>query len=96
MISSTTLNNTADSSTANSQFSMPQHEIRNSLPAAEDYPQNQGSFKECLYAGVAICTGVSLYFMKLASEVPKQGTREVIRQERFLLGGSAVWAAAGV
>jgi len=100
MISPTTLNNTADSSSAtNSQASMPQHEIQNSLPA-EDYPQNQGSCKECLYTGVATCTGVSLYFMKLASEVPEQGTREVIRQatkqKRFLLGGSAVWAAAGV
>jgi hypothetical protein len=100
MISPTTLNNTADSSSTNSQASMPQHEIQNSQPTEEDYPQNEGSCKECLYTGVATCTGVSLYFMKLASEVPEQGTREVIRQatkqKRFLFGGSAVWAAAGV
>ena len=98
MISSTTLSNTSGSSTAKSQSSMPQHEIQNSLPA-EVYLQNQGC-KECLYTGVATCTGVSLYFMKLASEVPEKGTQEVIRQatkqKRFLLGGSALWAAAGV
>jgi len=64
-----------------------------------DAPLNKGSCKECLYTGVATCSGVSLYFMKLASEVPEQGTKEVLRQatkqKRFLLGGSAVWAAAG-
>lgn len=58
------------------------------------------SCKECLYTGVATCTGLSLYFIKLASELPSEGSKEImkqaVRQKRFLLGGSAIWAAAGV
>jgi hypothetical protein len=62
--------------------------------------KDQRSCKECLYTGVATCTGLSLYFIKLASELPSEGPKEVmkqvVKQRRFLLGGSAIWAAAGV
>ena len=74
-----------------------------STSAIQNSPTNQemsqGSCKECLYTGVATCSGLSLYFMKLASELPDAGAKEVMRQttkqKRFLLGGSAVWAVAG-
>lgn len=46
--------------------------------------------KTCLYTGVATCTGLSLYFAKLAIEdgIPK-------RNQRFLLAFSAAWVVAG-
>jgi hypothetical protein len=38
--------------------------------------------------------------MKLASELPSEGPKEVIKQatkqRRFLVGGSALWAAIGI
>jgi hypothetical protein len=74
------------------------HQPDRSLPT-EEPDHSTGSCKECLYTGVLTCSGVSLYFLKLASEVPEQGTKEMLRQatkqKRFLLGGSALWAAAG-
>ncbi len=61
------------------------------------------SCSECLYTGVATCAGLSLYFMKLASEIPSAGrgaSKEVLtkalKQKHFLLGGSATWAVCGV
>lgn len=54
--------------------------------------------KECMYTGVATCTGLSLYFMKLASEIPEASVKTVVKQvhhKNFLLGGSAIWAVAG-
>jgi hypothetical protein len=68
-------------------------------PFNEESPSNN-SCKECLYTGVATCSGLSLYFMKLASEIPSAGTKEVLKQaskqKQFLFGGSAVWAACGL
>lgn len=60
----------------------------------------RSSCRTCLYTGVATCTGISLYFASLYSELPSEGPRaavkDVIKQKRFLLGGSVIWAAAGV
>ena len=60
----------------------------------------EGSCIACLMTGVATCTGLSLYFMKLASELPDEGPKKVMKeaksQKRFLMGCSAVWAGAGV
>jgi hypothetical protein len=66
-----------------------------------DESQVEKSCRECLYTGVATCTGLSLYFMKLASEIPDNHKTEVLmrqatKQKNFLLGGSALWAACGV
>ena len=60
-----------------------------------------GSCKECLYTGVVTCTGLSLYFLKLASEVPDADltaklVKQNLQQKRFLLGGSMVSAICGV
>jgi hypothetical protein len=61
---------------------------------------SRGSCRECLITGVLTCTGLSAYFLKLASELPALGTRAATKQMKtnkyFLLGGSAVWASAGV
>ena len=88
-------------------YSQNQNELSNHNNAIQIYPSKQdlpkGSCKECLYTGVGTCTGLSLYFMYLASEVhvpTSEGVKEVMkqaaRQKQFLLGGSAVWTAAGV
>mmetsp|Transcript_17692 Transcript_17692/g.24961 ORF Transcript_17692/g.24961 Transcript_17692/m.24961 type:complete len:108 (-) Transcript_17692:336-659(-) len=59
--------------------------------------------KTCMYTGMATCTGLSLYFMKLSSELPeitKETNKEVLtkvgRQRNFLMVGSAAWAVAGI
>mmetsp|Transcript_9771 Transcript_9771/g.14657 ORF Transcript_9771/g.14657 Transcript_9771/m.14657 type:complete len:139 (-) Transcript_9771:70-486(-) len=54
--------------------------------------------KECMYTGVATCTGLSLYFVKLASEIPEASVKTAVKQvhhKNFLLGGGAIWAVAG-
>jgi len=60
----------------------------------------KGSCRECLITGVLTCTGLSLYFIKLASELPrlssKEATKQMKRQKYFLYTGSAVWATAGI
>ena len=54
----------------------------------------------CLYTGVATCGGLSLYFTKLALELPESGTMSAMQQaaknKRFFLVGSAFWAGAGL
>ena len=57
----------------------------------------------CLYTGIATCTGLSLYFGKLALEVPditKDMPKDVAamhRRSRFgFLSGAAVWVAIGI
>jgi hypothetical protein len=74
-----------------------------SLPSTEKIVKGEeegSSCRTCLYTGVATCTGISLYFASLYSELPSDGPRaavkEVVKQKRFLLGGSALWATAGV
>ena len=56
--------------------------------------------KTCMFTGMATCAGLSLYFLKLWSELPDSGTkqtmRQVSKQRNFLLGGSAAWAIAGI
>jgi hypothetical protein len=63
---------------------------------------SKDSCKGCLYTGVGTCSGLSLYFLKLATElnVPSMGTTSmmrspVARHKYFLLFGSAAWASAG-
>lgn len=77
-------------------------QLESSVPST-DKDTKEGetpSCRTCLYTGVATCTGISLYFASLYSELPSDGPRaavkEVIKQKRFLLGGSAVWVAAGM
>lgn len=66
----------------------------------EEVKEERSSCRTCLYTGVATCTGISLYFASLYSELPSDGPRaavkDVVKQKRFLLGGSAIWAAAGM
>ena len=61
---------------------------------------SRGSCQECLITGVVTCTGLSAYFLKLASELPalgaKEATKQVKRHKYFLYCGSAAWASAGV
>ena len=45
----------------------------------------------CMYTGVATCTGLSLYFVKIAMEETTP-----LRHQRFLYLCSAGWAVAGV
>ena len=54
--------------------------------------QNEESCKACLYTGMATCTGLSLYFMKMALE---ESTKSQKSQKPFLLTMSAAWAVAG-
>lgn len=76
-----------------------------SLPTTDKITKGEGekegsSCRTCLYTGVATCTGISLYFASLYSELPSDGPRaavkEIVKQKRFLLGGSVLWATAGV
>ncbi len=60
----------------------------------------RGSCRECLITGVLTCTGLSGYFLKLATELPdvgaKEATKQVVRHKYFLYCGSVTWAAAGI
>jgi hypothetical protein len=52
------------------------------------------SCASCMYTGMATCTGLSLYFFKMALlDVPKQG---IATNKRFFLVSGTVWAAAGI
>jgi len=65
-----------------------------------DPPKSNESCRSCLYTGVATCTGLSLYFLKLSTELPESGAKEVMRQvsrqRNFLIAGSVAWAIAGI
>ena len=65
-----------------------------------DSSEEPGSCRECLITGVLTSSGLSLYFLKLASELPdiaaKETTKQARRHKYFLYGGSACWAAAGM
>ena len=58
----------------------------------------------CLYTGVATCSALSLYFLKMSSEPPsplaagtkKMSMNQIKGQKHFLLAGSAAWAIAGM
>ena len=52
----------------------------------------------CRYTGVLFCTGLSLYFLKAALlDLPdRTAKKEIIRQKRFLLCFSSLWAVGGV
>ena len=74
---------------------------KSNRPTSSEGDSSGGSCKECLYTGVVTCTGLSLYFLKLASEVPDADltaklVKQNLQQKRFLLGGSMVWAICGV
>lgn len=63
--------------------------------------QEQESCAACLYTGMATCTGLSLYFFKMALlDLPEEGTtaftKQVKTNKRFLLGCGTFWAAAGI
>jgi len=69
-------------------------------PSQHDNDKNE-SCAACLYTGMATCTGLSLYFFKMAVlEMPEEGTAAFTRQtqtnKRFLLACGTFWAAAGV
>lgn len=64
--------------------------------------ENHQSCDTCLYTGMATCTGLALYFGKLALEVPsiaKNTPKEVAKMHRRskygFLTGAAVWVAVG-
>ena len=58
----------------------------------------------CKYTGMATCAGLSMYFLKLATEDPKSVAAKAITKAKvqppshkaFYYGGAAVWAAAGL
>mmetsp|Transcript_5891 Transcript_5891/g.7646 ORF Transcript_5891/g.7646 Transcript_5891/m.7646 type:complete len:85 (+) Transcript_5891:55-309(+) len=63
--------------------------------------QKEEPCKTCLYTGIATCTGLSAYFVKMALlDLPESGSekvmREAMKQKRFLLAFGGVWAMAGV
>lgn len=81
----------------------PYNEYNNMIPIQRDPPRK--SCKECLYTGIATCSCLSLYFLKLASEEPSnEATKQTkskkmkpIRNHKyFCLCSSAAWAMAGV
>jgi hypothetical protein len=52
---------------------------------------NEEGCSACLYTGMAVCTGVSIYFVKLATD--ETGT--LPKNRRFFWVCSAGWAVAG-
>jgi uncharacterized membrane protein len=61
----------------------------------------QESCDACLYTGLATCTGLSLYFYKMAlldlpEDAVKFTKRQVQTNKRFLLACGTFWAAAGI
>jgi hypothetical protein len=61
---------------------------------------SQESCASCMYTGMATCTGLSLYFFKMALDSPEkksvQFTKHVATNKRFFLLCGTAWAAAGV
>ena len=50
----------------------------------------------CFYTGIGTCTGLTLYFLKAAIDLPKAPlTKELRSQKRFMLAMSSVSAIAG-
>lgn len=67
-------------------------------PTAPQQQQFQEQCSVCMYTGIAVCSGLSLYFVKLATEgssitMPKQ---QLQQHRGFLWMCSAGWAVAGV
>ena len=90
-----------DSSTSASTNTHPEPPSSLNSTQTPDPLMKEKQCQTCLYTGVATCTGLSLYFFHLASEVnvPSVGHkayREMTRQKRFLLGGSVTWAMVGM
>jgi hypothetical protein len=64
-------------------------------------PQQEESCDACLYTGMATCTGLSLYFYKMALlDLPEKHdvnfTKQMQTNKRFLLFCGTFWAAAGI
>lgn len=66
------------------------------IPNARNQKGGQGDDEKvcsvCMYTGMAVCTGLSLYFVKLATDE----TVTLAKNRRFLWVSSAGWAVAGV
>jgi hypothetical protein len=65
--------------------------------------QESKSCTSCLVTGIATCTGLSLYFFKMALlDLPEQGSAAFTRtpkmqtNQRFLLACGTFWAVAGI
>mmetsp|Transcript_2288 Transcript_2288/g.2644 ORF Transcript_2288/g.2644 Transcript_2288/m.2644 type:complete len:161 (-) Transcript_2288:235-717(-) len=105
LCSSPSANHTVD--TTNTQVHQGQVQVQGQHQTPDNNNNKIGSCKECLFTGVGVCTGLSIYFMKLASEVhiPTNNNKdtakihttikEAMRQKRFLIGCSAVSAVTG-
>lgn len=55
----------------------------------------------CKYTGMAVCTGMSLYFLKLANELesaPQSMAKQAATKNHkpFFYGGAVFWACAGI
>lgn len=57
----------------------------------QDSSDTQEQCAVCMYTGVTVCTGLSLYFVKLATE-----ETTLPKNQRFLWACSAGWAVAGM
>ena len=65
------------------------------------YQDNTKSCDACLYTGMATCTGLSVYFFKMALlDLPEEGTAQftpnVKTNKRFFLACGTFWAVAGI
>ncbi len=66
---------------------MPTTQCEGSSSSSSSLPQ-ETPCSTCRYTGMAVCSGLSLYCLKLAKELKQN--------KPFYYGGAVVWASAGI